>query len=230
MIETEIFGRRFLESAGVALLLSSLVLDLLVLAVVVGVQYFRQTRDRDHTFMMVTLNLVVFLVSFFMNSVQVGVGFGFGLFALFGVVRYRTESVPVREMSYLFAVIALGLINAVGVEVLTWVEVLIANVVLAGCLGALSVLFWRHPRVQRRVVYDQLENLRPERRTELEMDLWERTGMVATEIEVVSVNLVDESSVLRLTCDERVDRRLSTVDLRHPPMAADAPTPGSVRA
>jgi len=203
----ELFGRQVFESDGVALLLSSLVLDLVVLGLIVGALYYRQTRDRDHAFMMVTLNLVVFLVGFFMNSVQVGVGFGFGLFALFGIVRYRTESVPVREMSYLFVVIALGLTNAVGTTVLTWVEVVISNSTLVVALASLTTLFWRHRRFERRVVYDQVVNLRPERRNDLKLDLWERTGIVAVDIEVESVNLINDSAVLKVVCD--IDGKLN---------------------
>ncbi|MEM9613728.1 MAG: DUF4956 domain-containing protein [Actinomycetota bacterium] len=235
MADIELFGRRVMQSEDVALLLSSLVLNVIVLGVIVGFQYYRQTRDRDHTFMMVTLNLVVFLVGFFMNSVQIGVGFGFGLFALFGVVRYRTESVPVREMSYLFAVIAVGLTNAVGADVLSWVEVIIADATIATALGALSATFWRHGRFERRLVYDQVENLRPERRTELEIDLWERTGIIPLDIQVVSINLVNDSAVLRLTCDSRVGGYLPMVDVRAPqaphpgPSAARRPQPTTKR-
>ena len=218
---TELFGRPLFDSDGVALLLSSLILDLIVLGLIVGALYFRQTRDRDHAFMMVTLNLVVFMVGFFMNSVEVGVGFGFGLFALFGIVRYRTESVPVREMSFLFVVIALGLTNAVGANVLTWVEVLIADTTTLGALGVLSTVFWRHRRSERSVVYDRLDNLRPELRDQLLRDLWERTGIVAIEVEVVSVNLVNDSAVLKVICE--TEGRRPTAGESRPQTSAVAP-------
>ncbi len=200
MSDIELFGRRLFEGGDVSLLMASLVLNMIVVGIIVGLIYFRQTRDRDHTFMLVTLNLVVFLVGFFMNSVEVGVGFGFGLFALFGIVRYRTESIPVREMSYLFVVIALGLVNAIGSSVLSWAEVLIANGSLIIALGTLSQLFWRHRYVVRDIVYDQVDNIRPESRHQLLRDLWTRTGLKAVSVEVISVNLLNDTAVLRATC------------------------------
>ena len=201
MTDAELFGRRIFQADDVNLLLANMALDLIVMMVLVGFLYYRQTRDRDHTFMMVTLNLVVFLVAFFMNSVEVGVGFGFGLFALFGIVRYRTESVPVREMSYLFVTIALGLTNAIGATVLSWSEVLVANVSIIIIIGTLSQLFWRKSVVVRDVVYDQIDNIRPDRRRELFEDLWTRLGLRATDVELVSVNLLNETAVLRVSCD-----------------------------
>ena len=213
MTDAELFGRRIFEADDVNLLLANMALDLIVMLVLVGLLYYRQTRDRDHTFMMVTLNLVVFLVAFFMNSVEVGVGFGFGLFALFGIVRYRTESVPVREMSYLFVTIALGLTNAIGATVLSWSEVLVANVSIIIIIGTLSQLFWRKSVVVRDVVYDQIDNIRPDRRRELFEDLWDRVGLHATDVDLVSVNLLNETAVLRVSCDTSRSSRRSRADL-----------------
>ncbi len=222
MTELEVFGRPFYEPDGVALLLSSLGLNVIVIALIVGAIYFRRTGDRDHAFMMVTLNLVVFLVAFFMNSVEVGVGFGFGLFALFGIVRYRTESVPVREMSFLFVVIAMGLTNAVGATTLTWVEVGIANLTMLVTLAGLSTLFWRHQCLERDVVYDDVSKLRPERRNELLHELRERTGLVAVGVEVVSVNLINDSAVLRVRCESEPSSPNSSPSSTSTPIRTEA--------
>lgn len=200
LIAAEIFGRELIEETGVATLVSSLILNLWALIVVVAVLYYPQSRDRDHAFMMVTLNVVVFLVAFFMNSVELGVGFGFGLFALFGIVRYRTESIPVQEMSYLFAVIALGLINSVGITEMSWTELAVANGAMLITLAVLVVVLLRRPHFRRNVVYDRVDFIRPDKRSELLWDLWERTGLEIIDIEVRSVNFLNDTAQLQLTC------------------------------
>lgn len=197
-IDLTLFGRPVLEGDGFALLVAAMTLNMVAVALVVGGVYFRQTRDKDHAFMMVTLNLVVFLLSFLLNSVELGVGFGFGLFAIFGIVRYRTEAVPVREMSFLFVAIALALTNAVGARNLSWSEVVVANVIVIVVLAVLTRWFWPESYLEQRVVYDRVELLPPRHREQLLADLTQRTGMLVVDVEVRSVNLINDSAELRI--------------------------------
>lgn len=198
ILAAELFGREVFDSDGFAILVSGLVLNLIVAAVTIGVLYYPDRRDREHAFMMFTMNLIVFLVSYFMNEVELGVGFGFGLFALFGIMRYRTETIPVREMAYLFAVIALGLVNGVGANQMTIADVLIANGVVVAVLALLSRVWWGQAVDVREILYERIDNIRPERRAELYWDLWERTGLTITDVEVVSVNFMNDTALLRV--------------------------------
>lgn len=194
----EFAGRQFADGAQVGQLLASLALNLFVLVLIVAVLYFPDRRDREHAFMMVMLNVIVFLIGHFMGRLNLGIEFGFGLFALFGIIRYRTEAVPVREMSYLFAVIALGLLNAVGADQLSWVDLFIANGALLITLTFLSRFLWRQTPQVRLITYERIENIRPDRQAELYWDLWERTGLDVVDVEVISINFMNDTAKLRV--------------------------------
>jgi hypothetical protein len=148
--------------------------------------------------MLVTLNTVVFLVAHLLSRIELGVGFAFGLFALFGILRYRTETVPVRDMSYLFVVIALGLINSVGQEELTYVDLLLANGVLIAVLFVLTNLWWPRSADSHELVYERIDNIRPENRSLLVADLQQRTGLDVTDVEVTSINFLNDTAQLRV--------------------------------
>ena len=191
-------GRQLIDGADLGLLVSSLGLNVVVMVMIVGWLYYPDRQDREHAFMMATLNIIVFLLGHVMGQLSLGIEFGFGLFALFGIIRYRTEAVPVREMSYLFAVIALGLVNAVGHEQLSWVELLVGNFAVVALLFVLSRVVWAQTPQVRNVTYERIENIRPDRQAELYWDLWERTGLDVVDVEVLSINFMNDTAKLRV--------------------------------
>jgi len=193
-----IAGRELFDGGNVGLLLASLAINMLTMIMVVGWLYYPDRRDREHAFMMATLNVIVFLVAHFMGRVDLGVGFAFGLFAVFGIIRYRTEALPVREMSYLFAIIAVGMINSVGADVLSYTDLVIANGSIIATLYVLSRLVWNATPQVRTVTYERIENIRPDRQAELYWDLWERTGLEVVDVEVVSINFMNDTAKLRV--------------------------------
>lgn len=197
-LAASIAGRELFNGGAVTGLLASLGVNVLTMVIVVGWLYYPDRRDRDHAFMMATLNVIIFLVAHFMGRVELGVGFAFGLFAVFGIIRYRTEALPVREMSYLFAIIAVGMINSVGENVLSWTDLLIANGAIIAMLFILSRLVWNQTPQVRTVTYERIENIRPDRQAELYWDLWERTGLEVVDVEVVSINFMNDTAKLRV--------------------------------
>lgn len=173
-------------------------IDLAALLLIVAVIYFPDRRDKEHAFMLITLNVVVFLVAHLLSRIDLGVGFAFGLFALFGILRYRTETVPVRDMSYLFAVIAIGLVNSVGQDELTYVDLILANGVLICVLFVLARLWWPRSPGSHELIYERIENIRPENRPALLADLRARTGLDITDVEINSINFLNDTAVMRV--------------------------------
>src|SRR6185436_6029150 len=103
----------FILNASVELLLK-LALDFASLFILVSLIYYPRMKDKDYLFTFFVFNLLIFLVCHFMNSLELSMGLGFGLFALFGILRYRTITVPIKEMTYLFTVITIAIINSLG--------------------------------------------------------------------------------------------------------------------
>jgi hypothetical protein len=199
-------------------LLSRLLLDLGFTFLVVRGVYTRLYHHRDYTFTYLLLNLVTFSLSFVLSQVRVDLGFAMGLFAVFGILRYRTESIEVRNLTYLFVVIGLAVLNAlVAADVSLW-ELLVVNSVIVGMVAALESASFSRREELRRVVYDRLDLLAPGRSSELIADLRLRTQLPVERYEIGNVDLLRDTAEL-------------TVYFRLPPAdaaAAAQPEPASI--
>lgn len=166
-----------------------LCLDLFFAFVVVRGVYTRFYQHRDYTFTYLLLNLVTFCLAFVLSQVRVDIGLAMGLFAVFGILRYRTESIEVRDLTYLFVVIGLAVLNAVVAPGVSWSELLLVNVAVVGMVAALESAPFSRREESRRVVYDRLDLLAPERAGELLADLRARTQLPVERYEIGNIDL-----------------------------------------
>jgi hypothetical protein len=171
-----------------------LVLDLLFLYVVVRLVYFRFYRHRDYVFTYCLLNIVTFSLAFLLSRVTIGLGFALGLFAVFGILRYRTEAIRVRDLTYLFIVIGIAMVNALASEQISFVELLIVNGVIVAAAGFLEVVPFSGREESRDVLYDRLDLLGPAATEKLLEDLRRRTCLPVTRYEVGDVDLLRDTA------------------------------------
>ncbi len=156
--------------------------------------YYPTHRNREYFFTFFMFNLVIFLITFLLNKVEFSLGAAFGLFAVFTMLRYRTEGISMNDMTYLFTVIAMGLINAVSKG--SWDELLLINcLILAFTLFLDSSLFFKRES-SKTIVYDNLDMLHPDRREELIRQLQEKTGLPIRRISIEKINLLSESATI----------------------------------
>lgn len=168
--------------------------DLISIFILIRFIYYPTHRKREYFFTFFMFNLVIFLITFLLNKVEFSLGAAFGLFAVFTMLRYRTEGISMNDMTYLFTVIAMGLINAVSKG--SWDELLLINfLILAFTLFLDSSLFFKR-EVSKSIVYDNLEMIKPERRKELIQELEQKTGLTIERISVEKVNLLRESALI----------------------------------
>lgn len=168
-----------------------------VISVVVLVKiYFHFYQHRENAVAFVLFGLGVFVVIFLLHSAQVSMGFAFGLFAIFSMLRYRTEAMGIKEMTYLFLVISVALLCAVGPS--SHQALILINLLLL--MAALCLEFgWIFPNYQEREIeYERIENIKPERESELYADLKERTGLAIVNVEILSINFLRDTARLRL--------------------------------
>jgi hypothetical protein len=191
-------GRPLLDGSNLALFLVDLLIDLTSALIIVGWIYLPSRRDKEHAFMLITLNVVVFFVGSIMSRFQLGLGFAFGLFALFGILRYRTESVPVPEMSYLFALLALAIINGIARGNVSYAELFIANGFIAAILYSMDHIWWKRADDFKTIVYGNIENIHQSKRAQLIADLRDRTGLEIRRVEVKNINLRSGSARVRV--------------------------------
>ncbi|TNF00304.1 MAG: DUF4956 domain-containing protein [Gammaproteobacteria bacterium] len=158
--------------------------------------YYVFSRHRENAASFILFGLGVFLVTSLLHSVTVTMGFAFGLFAVFSMLRYRTEALGIKEMTYLFLVIAMALLAAVG-SMLHWELVLLNTLVLIlAIILETRVLLPRHG--EKDVEYEKIENIHCGRRDELIRDLRQRTGLDVFRVDVVSISYLRDTAMLRM--------------------------------
>jgi len=165
---------------------------LVVIAIVRGI-YYPKTKDKDYIFTFLAFNTIIFFVLRLLSSIDLSVGFGFGLFAIFSVLRYRTKPIPIREMTYLFVIIALPVMNSILISENGLEQLLIANLLTILVLYAIEQ-GWGFQFVSRkRIIYEKIELIQPENHQLLLDDLRQRTGLPITRYEIGSINLLRDT-------------------------------------
>jgi hypothetical protein len=163
--------------------------------------YYRRHKNREMLFSCLIINIITFLICFVMRKVDVDLGFALGLFAVFGILRYRTEAVGIRDLTYLFAAIGLGIMNATANKKVSVAEVLLLDVVVI----LVAAVFERvaSGSGQRSVLYDNVRLLAPGKEAELREDLGKRTGLVVKDVHVARLDLLRDAAELLVTYEKR---------------------------
>ncbi|MBR0532534.1 MAG: DUF4956 domain-containing protein [Bacteroidales bacterium] len=189
-------------------------LNLVVCWILVQFFYYRKSRRRDYYFTFMVFSSAMLMLLYIMGNVEVGVGLTLGLFAIFGVIRYRTETVPIREMTYLFVIIALAAMNGLA-PVYRLIGPTSANphyALSGGTVGIMLLsnalvvaLIWvlesesllRHTSAKL-VLYDRIDLIVPERREELIADLEKRVGVKVINLEVGHVDFLRDAAFIKI--------------------------------
>ncbi len=192
----ELFGAdRLLDGGDFLKLVSRLALDLMVVAVLVRGAFLRRGGDRERVFTLVSINVVTFLFCFTLRNVNIELGFALGLFAVFGILRYRTEPVSARDLTYLFLAIGLAILNSVGFNKRTSLaESVLADAAVVGIAALLEAFPLGSMGGSRPILYDQVALLAPGRERELHADLAARTGLTIRSVRVERLDLLRDAA------------------------------------
>ena len=158
-------------------------------AYLIIMQIYKRFHDgNDFVFTYFMFNSLIFFFAYILGNMDINIGFAFGLFAVFAILRYRTNPIPIKEMTYLFIVITTGVINAIGSNEVSQQELIFANFIII----ILTYILENHGRIQdsenllgrRTIEYDKLENIKPENHKDLLIDLENRTGLSIQRFEI----------------------------------------------
>ena len=172
-------------------------INLIVSLVIVRCFYYPKSHRKDFAATFMLFSTAVFLLLFFMKSVGIDVSIGLGLFMIFGIIRYRTEMVPIREMTYLFVTIATAVINGSNLMV-SYAELVLANVLIITVLALLECFIMRGRKATKTICYERIELIRPERREELIADLENRLGIKVEHVDVGNVDFLRDVALLKV--------------------------------
>lgn len=187
----------YFDSLGI---FARFLVNVVVLLVLLRLIYFRRSRDRDMLFGFFMFGQGVYFISALMHDVEISMGFAFGLFAVLSMLRYRTESMSIRDMTYLFLVIVISLMYAVAP---IGIVNLITITSLLCLIAALSESDFFAPRItSQRVIYDSVGNISEKNSTEIIQELTERLGVQVLAVEVREIDLLRDSAVLVVQYDQ----------------------------
>ena len=162
----------------------------------VKVCYFRQSKNRPFAASFILFGTSVFMVTGLLHSAEISMGFAFGLFAVFSMLRYRTESITVKEMTYLLLVISIALLTAVGPIGLLAISIINAIICMFACLLETGFLL---PLTEEQFIrYEKIENIKPENKADLIKDLEQRTGLEIKHVCIVSVDFLNDTAQIRI--------------------------------
>lgn len=179
-------------------LLIRFLFNALVLFVLIRFIYYVISRRKDYLFTFYLLGTMVFLICYLLSSVKLQLGFALGLFAIFGILRYRTVQVPIREMSYLFAVIGLSVINSLANKKISFLELLFTNISVIVVILILEKISILKHEGSKRIVYEKIELIVPEKREELIADLEKRTGLKIHRVEIGRINFLQDTARIQI--------------------------------
>lgn len=183
--------------------------DLIGLIILVGIHmsfifllvrviYYPLAKRKDFLFTYFLFSISIFMMCYLLESVKVEMGFALGLFAVFGIIRYRTDAIPIKEMTYLFIIIGMSVMNALINKKITLAELVFANLsIVALTYGLEKVWLMRHES-QKLIVYEKIELIQSGRRPELIADLTQRTGIKINRVEIGKIDFLRDTAMLKI--------------------------------
>ena len=178
-------------------LLIRLIFNTLVIYIVAHFLYTKTSKRKEYYFSYLAVGTVVFLLCFLLNSVKLELGFALGLFAVFGIIRYRTDTIPIKEMTYLFVIIGISVINALSSRKISHAELVLTNVAIILGLWWLESTLLKQRELSTMLLYEKIENIHLDKKTAFLEDLKTRTGLNVTRYEVHEIDFLRD--VARIT-------------------------------
>lgn len=194
----ELFNMDIIKLDDFLELVLRFIFNFVVTFIIVRRIYYPRTHRRDFFFTFVLISSVVFLMCFLLENVKLQLGFALGLFAVFGIIRYRTTTIPIKEMTYLFIVIGVSVINALVNKKISWAELVFANLVILAISYFVERLKTLEPESFATVMYEKIELVIPERKQELIEDLEKKLGVKISRIEVTNVDYIRDTAKINV--------------------------------
>jgi hypothetical protein len=190
----DLFGSETLIDGDLLRFLLRLAVNLTFVAMIVHVVYHRLYRNREYVFTYYLFNLITFGMCLLLRKVPIELGFALGLFAVFGILRYRTEAIRIRDLTYLFIVIGLGILNGVSNKKISVAELLFANAMIVGATALLELRPGKGAEHSTPMLYDNLLLLRPGSEAQLYADLQSRTGLDVVRVDILRYDMLRDAA------------------------------------
>jgi hypothetical protein len=182
-------------------LLFRMVLNLTVLTILIRLLYYTKAKRKDYLFTFYLIGMITFFLCFGLKKLDIDTGMGLGLFAIFSILRYRTEGIEIKEMTYLFLVIGVSVVNALASNKISLAEMALINGVLLGITFGLENLWLLRHETRKVINYERIDLIKPENYELMKADVEERTGLKINRIEVGKIDFLRDSAQLLIFYD-----------------------------
>ena len=172
--------------------------NLSIAFIIINLIYHRNHTNNDFVFTYFMFNSLIFFFAFLLGKITINIGFAFGMFAVFAILRYRTNPIPIKEMTYLFIVITIGVINALSNSEVSYAALLFTNIALVSLTYFLETYWQKNLLARITIEYEKIENIKPENRATLLADLKERTGLNIQSFEFRRINFLRDTARIRI--------------------------------
>ena len=194
----ELFGVPFLNEDLYKMLIKFSI-NLLFMTIIIRQLYYKYSHRTEYVFTYFMVSLIVFFLCFTLNKFAINLGMALGLFAIFGIIRYRTQTIHIKEMTYLFVVIGISVINAMSNESMSYAEILGLNTIVVVSIYVMErYMLTQHGIQERSVIYSKLDNIKPENYDELISDLKQKTGLEVKKVKVDKVDYANQLAFLTI--------------------------------
>ncbi len=185
-------------------MLIRLLINILGLGILVRLIYYPLHKQKDYLFTFSLFNLLVFITCLLLSSARIKLGFAFGLFAVFSMMRYRTIVIPIKEMGYFFVCIAMAIFNALVRNDDNYLLLIVANVLVLATVLLLDRYITLNHEQQKEVLYERIDLIKPAMQKEMLADLSERTGLPIHRAEVISIDFLHDTAVVHVYYNYKV--------------------------
>lgn len=196
--DPKLFGIEFFNGHDFLMMAFRFLLNLIFTLIIVRYIYYSNNRRKEYLFTYILISISVFFLSHLLQNVDLQLGFALGLFALFGIIRYRTNPIPIKEMTYLFLVICISVMNALSDKEISYIELLFANTMLA-LVTVVIEYFWsyRHES-SKTITYEKIDLIKPQNQKMFVEDLQKRTGLKINRVEIGKINFLRDTAEITI--------------------------------
>ncbi len=196
--DPKLFGINFFDQGDFLMMGFRFLINLIFTLIIVRYIYYTNNRRKDYLFTYILISISVFFLSYLLQNVDLQLGFALGLFALFGIIRYRTNPIPIKEMTYLFLVICISVMNALSDQHISYVELLFANAVLSIITWVIEYFWSEKHESSKTIIYEKIELIKPQHQKQFIKDLENRTGLKINRVEIGKINFLRDTAEITI--------------------------------
>lgn len=174
------------------------VVNIVALTILIRFLYYPITKRKDYLFTYYLIGMITFFLCFALKKLDIDTGMGLGLFAIFGIIRYRTDAIEIKEMTYLFVVIGLSVVNSLASRQISVSEMVVINVIVIALIYGLEYIWLLKHETRKTIIYERIDLITPEKYEEMKADLEARTGLLINRFDIGRIDFLNDTAQVRI--------------------------------